>query len=110
MKKQIMQEQELGWQQYYTIPSKYEDFCEFFRHHQIIGKYFPKDGEDFVIQLIFEVSKEEKPGWYLMIMNYTKKITIEFHVYKWSEHEFACCDARFRKHSIFAKWSEWKRL
>ncbi len=110
MKKELMHEQDNGWKTYYTIPSQYEDFCDFFRHHEFIGKYFPKKDEDFTAQLIFEQSKEEVPGWYLLISNYTKKMTCEFHVYRWSEKHWACCDMRARKHGFFKRWTDWKKL
>ena len=109
MKPEIMHEQEHGWKTYYTIPSKYDDFCEYFRTHCIIGKHFPKVDEDFAVQMFFEPVKDEAPGWYLLVCNYTKRISIEFHVYK-MEKEFPCCEMRSRKHGLFRKWTDWKIL
>ena len=104
-----MQEQEKGWKRYYTIPSDYEDFLSYLKGHQEIRKFVPKDDENFIVQMVFEKSKEDDEfGWYLMIMNYTKKITTQIHVFKIDNNHFPQCKVRFRKHGFFKKWTNWE--
>ena len=99
MENQIVNKQENGWKTYYAIPSLYDDFYEFFKHHAIIGKYFPSKDDDFIAQLIFEFNKENTnvPGWHLFVTDYSKKMSYQFHGSK----------MRIRKHGIFKRWTKW---
>ena len=90
-------------------PEELKELCEYFRRHSIIGKYMPANNDDFIIQIVFEMRRCDHSDWYLTIVDYTKKVTTEFHICE-NDNGLCCLGMRQKEHSIFKRWTLWTEV